>query len=143
MQKFCKNFTQGKKNIYTIFTHFAHFFANIFAQIFTQNLHNFYTLSLSSRGLKSLCKFEKCKIFTQGKKIFYTIFAHFAHILQKNLQKFLHIFLHNFYTPFCTKFAPFLQLHILQIFLHLRSREESVCTTAEIVSHSKKIPSSC
>ena len=38
-------------------------------------------------------------------------------------------------TPFCTNFAPFLQLHILQIFLHLRPREESVsmyCTRFDL-----------
>ena len=115
MQKFCKHFTQGEKNIYTIFTHFAHFFAKIFAQIFTQNLHNFYTLSLYKSGLKSLSKFEKCKNFTQGKKNIYTIFTHFAHF-------FANIFA-----------APFLQLHILQIFLHLRPREESVRYTKEIM----------
>ena len=65
-------------------------------------------LTLSSRGLKSLCKFEKCKNFAKNlhreKKIF-TQFLHILHIflqifLQKILQIFLHKFLHNFYTKF-------------------------------------------
>ena len=61
-------------------------------------------------------------------------FTQFLHILQKILQKFLHIFLHNFYTPFCTNFALFLQLYILQQFLHLKPREESVCYLMPVFS---------
>ena len=124
--KFLQKFYTGEKNIYTIFTHFAHFFANIFAnifvkifaQIFTQFLHKIYTIFTHYHSLHAV----------QRGKFFLT---QFLHILQKNLQNFLHIFLHNFYTPFCTNFAPFLQLHILQIFLHLRPREESVSSIKE------------
>ena len=43
--------------------------------------------------------------FYIGEKFIYTIFTHFV-------QKILH----NFCTPFCPKFAPFLQMHILQFF---------------------------
>ena len=117
MQKFCKNFTQGKK-IFTQFLHILHIFLQIFLQIYLQKflhkfLHNFYTeftqFLHTSRGLKSLCKFEKCKFFAKilhrGKKNFYTIFTHFA----KNFAKiFAHIFtqfLHTILHKFCTFFT--------------------------------------
>ena len=83
-----------------------------------------------AHGLKLLCKFEKCK--------------NFEIILQRG-KKYLHnfyTFLHNFYTQFCTNFAPFLQLHILQNFLHLRPCQEAVsefgpiCHFSRIVGYS-------
>ena len=130
LQKFYTGEKKNLHNFYTFCTFFCKYFCKYFCKnfctnfytIFTQNLHNFYTLSLSSRGLKLLCKFEKCKIFTQG-KIFFTQFLHILHIFCKKICK---NFCTYFYTPLCTNFAPFLQMHILQIFLHLRPREESV-----------------
>ena len=58
--------------------------------------HNLlFSLTLSSRRLKSLCKFEKCKNFTQGEKNIYTIFTHFAHFFANIFAKiFAQIFTH-------------------------------------------------
>ena len=77
------------------------------------------SLTLSSRGLKLLCKFEKCKIFAKflhRGKFCYTIFTHFlkkkcAKIFAHIFTQFLHIILHKFCTVFTTAhfakiFAP-------------------------------------
>ena len=146
-----QKFYTGEKNIYTIFTHFAHFFANIFAnifakffaQIFTQNLHNFYTLLLSSRGLKSLCKFEKCKIFAKilhrGKKIFYTIFTHFAKkfakIFAHIFTQFLHTILHKFCTFFTT--AHFANFFAPQTTWRVRKKHNSKITLTKDFSRKR------
>ena len=72
-------------------------------------------LTVSSRGLKTLCKFERCKIF-----------AKILHKSKKNLHNFLHI-LQNFLQIRLQKFLQiclqkFLQIRLqnfLQIFLHI------------------------
>ena len=46
--------------------------------------------------------------------------------IEKNLQKFCKKFAKICYKKICKIFAEFLQLHILQKFLHFRPREESV-----------------
>ena len=101
-KRICNHFCKIRcKIIYTKFAPFLHL------QILHFGLHlrpREETVTVSSRGLKTLCKFERCKIFAKilhkSKKNlhnFLHILQNFLQIrLQKFLQIFLHIFLHHF-----------------------------------------------
>ena len=65
------------------------------------------TDTVSSRGLKTLCKFERCKIF-----------AKILHKSKKKLHNFLHI-LQNFLQIRLQKFLQIFLQKFLQIFLHI------------------------
>ena len=92
-----------------------------------RNWYYFYSITVSSRGLKTLCKFERCKIFAKilhkSKKRFSQFFTHFAEFFADSFAKnFADLFAKNFadsfakffahiFTPFCTYVGTYLDIY--------------------------------
>ena len=76
-------------------------------------------LTVSSRGLKTLCKFERCKIFAKilhkSKKKFTQFFTHFAEFFADSFAKifadFFAKFFAHIFTPFCTYVGTYLDIY--------------------------------